>query len=320
MHHLRQHLRRLGAVLAQLRRHRIDRVHQHRHRQLAQVAVVQHTRAAAPPQTSAAAASPPGPPTRSAEPPAATPAAARSIATHKQKSSATHANRTLRIGAVNVPSACVASLFVPNLIANPSFRSVTESCCSTMLYCAAAPEPPPAPAPEHAAHVLPSGRTTCPGCGAFMPKLPRNLVDPARIGQLRLRQPKLPVLLAHLLHLLLLRLNLVANLDRRKCCHTYTITSTNNTLITTENVRISRRRSGSSAFTSRVLSMCLAKNTSGVGPRRARRCSSNSSRFRAARVCPAAIPANPESSPPSPYRHLALTSLVSVLARFCTCP
>src|SRR6266702_6645020 len=63
----------------------------------------------------------------------------------------------------------------------------------------------------------------------------------------------------------------------------------NSTLITAENVRISRRRSGSSAFTMRLLSMCFVKKTSGVGPRRARRCASYSSRFRSvsdtARLC-----------------------------------
>src|SRR5438309_2301658 len=36
----------------------------------------------------------------------------------------------------------------------------------------------------------------------------------------------------------------------------------------------------------RLLSMCLVKKTSGVGPRRARRCVSNSSRFRAVTDCP----------------------------------
>src|SRR5258708_36019378 len=63
----------------------------------------------------------------------------------------------------------------------------------------------------------------------------------------------------------------------------------NSTLIIAVNVRISRRRSGSSAFTMRLLSMCLVKKTSGVGPRRARRCVSYSVRFRtvsdSARLC-----------------------------------
>src|SRR5258707_13333333 len=36
----------------------------------------------------------------------------------------------------------------------------------------------------------------------------------------------------------------------------------------------------------RLLSMCLVKNTSGVGPRRARCCASSSSRFRAVTDCP----------------------------------
>ena len=77
-----------------------------------------------------------------------------------------------------------------------------------------------------------------------------------------------------------------------------------------EKVRISRRRSGSSAFTMRLLSMCLAKKTSGVGPRRARFCSSNSSRLRgarlrcvasAARCCQSEIVACPAAvSSPSP--------------------
>ena len=53
--------------------------------------------------------------------------------------------------------------------------------------------------------------------------------------------------------------------------------------MTIENRRISRRRSGSSALTMRLLSRCLVKKTSGVGPRRARFCRSNSSRLRAAR-------------------------------------
>ena len=52
--------------------------------------------------------------------------------------------------------------------------------------------------------------------------------------------------------------------------------------MTAANVRISRRRSGSSAFTMRLLSMCFVKKTSGVGPRRARRCVSYNSRFRSA--------------------------------------
>jgi hypothetical protein len=43
MHHLGQHLRRRRAVLAHLRRHSEDRIDRHRHGQLAQVAVVQHT-------------------------------------------------------------------------------------------------------------------------------------------------------------------------------------------------------------------------------------------------------------------------------------
>jgi hypothetical protein len=41
------------------------------------------------------------------------------------------------------------------------------------------------------------------------------------------------------------------------------------------NRRISFTRTGSAAFTSRELSKCLKKKTSGVGPRRARRCASN---------------------------------------------
>src|ERR1035437_3776353 len=72
-----------------------------------------------------------------------------------------------------------------------------------------------------------------------------------------------------------------------KCCHTYTITSRNRMLMVAVKVRISRLRSGSSAFTMRLLSICLAKKTSGVGPRRARCCSSNNSRLRWARACDA---------------------------------
>ena len=76
-------------------------------------------------------------------------------------------------------------------------------------------------------------------------------------------------------------------------------------------VRISRRRSGSSAFTMRLLSMCLAKKTSGVGPRRARFCSSNSSRLRCARACAALLVPAPS---PMPIPKIAPCPAIAIVA------
>src|SRR5882757_8122452 len=203
MHNLRQYLRRTRSVIPQLRRHREHTIRLHRHRQLTQIAVIHH----------------PAPRSHLKRPLLLHRRTMHKIRVpHHLQPSQPHGDQprphTKKQRHISKPYPPYRS---GQRLPWRLIHSIPASSFELYIPLLNHLHPGSVRLRQHRGIRIAALRPHhLPWLRLIQPKLPRNPINPARLSQLRLRQSKLPVLFTKLLHLDLLRFNVVPNFDRRK--------------------------------------------------------------------------------------------------------